>query len=1008
MKLRLKILLIFIPLVILPLLLLGFISYDKLKKHSEQTAFRQMDILLDQVSLHVKSDIDNAKANIELFSGSDLFIRYMLADEEERTELLQSPLLKLFSSYIAAYPDYYEIRILHPDGQEDLRFTMEQIPNVSENEAQAVYFKEMTTSEKPLYSSFFQNQDNHTMSFILAKKIYLRDNAVEGDTKKPSLRGYLVITIRPSYIKQEINKSIVGKTGWIFFTDDRGKIIFSPDKRAQAHTLPDELFKLLKHHAKTRSELNAKYDDEAIVFKGTQLHDKLFLFGLLPEKELLLAGKKLGLIIACITLLSIAITCILLFLALNYLLILPIQKLAGIAQTIGEGKLDITVDITSKDEIGELGNEFSKMALNLKTAQKEKERAQAEAIDNLRQADRLKDEFLANTSHELRTPLNGIIGIAESLMDGIAGPLPQKTLFNLSIIVASGKRLCMLIEDILDFSRLKNRALELVLTSVDLNAVTEVVLVLSQSMTGKKNLKLINSISPDLPAVTADENRLQQIMHNLIGNAIKFTDSGIVEISARTVGDFIEIKVSDTGIGIDEDKLKVIFEPFKQADGSISRKYGGTGLGLAITKHLVELHNGSMRVDSCPGKGSSFIFTLPVSTEKKAVLTKPSPHQIIAPHINTQSEFSATVPENEKAEFQMLIVDDDPVNLQVLNNHLSTYSFSIIQAANGTEALGLIEKYGKTDLILLDVMMPQMSGYEVTRKIRQKYSASELPIILLTAKNQASDLQEGFSSGANDYLVKPFSKVELLARIQSHLSLSREMAERKKVQTALWESEAKFRSIFENSAEGIFQFSPEGRILTANKALAKILGYESPNDLIQSISNIENQIYADSALLYTFKDFIEKYSFVKNFEGRGRKKDGSIINFSMNAHAVYDKNNKLLYYEGSFEDISVKKRLEELKIARDAAETASKAKSEFLASMSHEIRTPMNAIMGFSQLALKTELTPRQSEFINSVLVSARHLLDILNDILDLSKIEAGKLEIDHIDFQLDDIFKII
>ncbi|WP_017718872.1 response regulator [Kamptonema formosum] len=421
----------------------------------------------------------------------------------------------------------------------------------------------------------------------------------------------------------------------------------------------------------------------------------------------------------------------------------------------------------------------------------------------LEQLDKLKDEFLANTSHELRTPLNGIIGIAESLIDGATGSLPETTLSNLAMIVSSGKRLASLVNDILDFAKLKHHNLELKKMPVGMREIADVVLALSRPLARNKPLQLVNSISPDLPPADADENRVQQIMHNLVGNAIKFSDAGIIEVSAevadkcpgaRVCGcdqqnkeylcpspcpplspSYLSITVSDTGTGIPTDKLDRIFESFEQADGSTARQYGGTGLGLAITKKLVELHGGEIWVESAVGRGSRFTFTLPVAEGKKAQkATSKKPEQIVSSAVNSQAPLTGSeILTPSGGQFKILIVDDEPVNLQVLVNYLSLHKYTTARASSGREALKIIQQGFQPDLVLLDVMMPRMTGYEACRKIRQMFSASELPVVLLTAKNQVSDLVEGFRAGANDYLTKPISKDELLARIKTHIQLSK-------------------------------------------------------------------------------------------------------------------------------------------------------------------------------------------------------------------------------------------
>jgi two-component system sensor histidine kinase ChiS len=431
----------------------------------------------------------------------------------------------------------------------------------------------------------------------------------------------------------------------------------------------------------------------------------------------------------------------------------------------------------------------------------------------LQKLDRLKDEFLANTSHELRTPLNGIIGLAESMIDGATGALTDIQGWNLSMIASSGRRLSQLVNDLLDFSELKHRQIKLQIKPVGLPGITDLILQICQPLIQTKALQLVNQISRDLPPIQADENRLQQILYNLIGNAIKFTESGIIELSAKIIPETCEsssesspgnpqlaITVADTGIGIPEDKLNLIFQEFEQADGSTARKYGGTGLGLAVTKQLVELHGGQIWVESTVGVGSRFTFTLPISQAEATTTRKDSPlfrekletiskslpwverlvdlsgqsnlmDSNLLDRVVDLEQFPEATFRNQ--HFQILIVDDEPVNLQVLVNQLSVQNYKVVRASSGTEALDLIAQGFKPDLVLLDVMMPGMTGYEVCQQLRQKFPATELPVVMLTAKNQVSDLVIGLESGANDYLTKPIFKNELLARIKTHLRLAK-------------------------------------------------------------------------------------------------------------------------------------------------------------------------------------------------------------------------------------------
>lgn len=408
--------------------------------------------------------------------------------------------------------------------------------------------------------------------------------------------------------------------------------------------------------------------------------------------------------------------------------------------------------------------------------------------ETLKRVDKLKDQFLANTSHELRTPLNGIIGLSESLLEKITD---KKHRIDLSMIISSGKRLASLVNDILDFSKLKNHEISLLTKSIDLRSLLEIVIPIHRpSLLGKASLKLENCISPELSTVEADENRLQQIFHNLIGNSIKFTESGHVRVEAREKmngkpeNTMIEVMVSDTGIGIPKHKRDAIFQEFEQVDGSAQREFAGTGLGLSISKRLVELHGGEMWVESEVGQGTVFHFTLPVSSSNADRVRNPvSVARSTPSRVDVRNFASKTgkiqipinsqrlTPNFETSTVNILIVDDEPINQQVLKNHLENENYHIQSAMNGTEALKLLNDYPHFDMILLDVMMPRMSGYEVCQKIREQYLPSELPVIMVTAKDQTHELVEGFSLGANDYLSKPFSKAEFLARLKTHLNL---------------------------------------------------------------------------------------------------------------------------------------------------------------------------------------------------------------------------------------------
>ena len=418
-------------------------------------------------------------------------------------------------------------------------------------------------------------------------------------------------------------------------------------------------------------------------------------------------------------------------------------------------------------------------AIVLASIQRNKLISDQKVVQRLKQIDRLKDEFLANTSHELRTPLNGIIGVAEGLINGSTGELSRNTKDDLQMLVESGQRLSRLINDILDLSKLKHSSIVLSPELVNLHQLVDIVVKLSQPLLMDKPVTIHNGISKEMPYIEADKDRLLQVLHNLVSNGVKFTDVGRVSVHAKVVEREVKITVSDTGIGIPKDKFDTIFSSFKQIQADECRVVGGTGLGLTISKQLIELHGGKIWIESIVSQGASFHFTLPI----EAKVCYPDQESLII----ASPMYQADMPVEQKPllneqgikkyhcdfdgeEFTILIVDDEPINLHALSNHLSLQHYHIVQANNGIEALQYISSR-QFDLVILDVMMPKMSGYDVCRKIREKYSINELPVLFLTAKNQVGDSVKAFASGGNDHLIKPIDKHELLVRVETHLRL---------------------------------------------------------------------------------------------------------------------------------------------------------------------------------------------------------------------------------------------
>ncbi|WP_158301961.1 ATP-binding protein [Paenibacillus mesophilus] len=390
--------------------------------------------------------------------------------------------------------------------------------------------------------------------------------------------------------------------------------------------------------------------------------------------------------------------------------------------------------------------------------------------NQLLRLDKIKDDFLSDTSHELKTPLNAIVNITDTIIRGVEGPVTDKQAHNLAIVMESGRRLTYLVNELLDYSKMKHGDIALYRSRIDLKAVVDSVIHIHLFLLGGKRVALVNKVPDHIPEIDADGNRLIQILHNLIGNAVKFTEHGEICVSAEVIRDKVEVRVADTGIGITEQMRERVFDAFEQAAAS-GTEYGiGTGLGLSITKKLVELHGGRIRVDSSPGQGSVFSFTMPLSPA--AGISQGQADESERPQPKLPNEATIVYPQypiyiaGEKEE-TILVVDDDFANLQTMINLFRLEGYPVVAVNRGQMALDELAYKPDFFLIVLDIMMPDMSGYEVLNRVRERFSSFELPVLMLTAKNRADDMAVSMENGANDFVGKPFEAEELMARVQS-------------------------------------------------------------------------------------------------------------------------------------------------------------------------------------------------------------------------------------------------
>lgn len=454
----------------------------------------------------------------------------------------------------------------------------------------------------------------------------------------------------------------------------------------------------------------------------------------------------------------------------------PLSQLhAGIASA-RDGRLEQIKVSKTGDEVECLGANFNSLMVAQDAVQRAhleqvallekriQERADQleEAIRRAQAASESKSEFLANISHELRTPLNGVIGMLDLALDRELSPELEE---QIQTAQRCAYALLALLNDILDLSKMEAGKLILEKAPFDLRALLADCIQSHQPQAAKNSVSLSAEVSPEVPPqMVGDPLRIRQIVGNLVGNAVKFTEHGSVDVLAR--GEFIplgqftlHIAIKDSGAGIPADKLLYIFDKFTQADGSATRKFGGTGLGLAMARGLAELHGGGVQVQSELGRGTTFTVTLQCE-----IVTASG-----APRKTNPVAAVASKPGTRESAARILVVEDNLVNQKVVTAVLRKRGFSIELANDGQEALDKLEQCAAFDLILMDVQMPVLDGLEATRLIRKESKWDGLPIVAMTAHAMNGDKERCLDAGMNGYISKPVRPSLLLSTVDEFL-----------------------------------------------------------------------------------------------------------------------------------------------------------------------------------------------------------------------------------------------
>ncbi len=649
----------------------------------------------------------------------------------------------------------------------------------------------------------------------------------------------------------------------------------------------------------------------------------------------------------------------------------------------------------------------------------EEERKRAEALAEI---DRAKTAFFSNVSHEFRTPLTLILGPLEDLLHADA----HRSIADrdrLELVHRNSLRLLKLVNTLLDFSRLEAGRVQALFEPTDLAAVTTDLASAFRSAIESAGMALAVDCPPLGQPAYVDRDMWEKIVLNLVSNAFKYTLAGHISVSLRNTGSSIVLAVKDTGVGIPEREQPHVFERFHRVEGIQGRTHEGTGIGLALVQELAKLHGGSVTVVSQPGAGSTFTVTIPagmahlpanriVAARQPAAATLGAtpfveealrwlPQEMRASSRTTDvidTVVPTTVPlgNGETARAHVLLADDNADMRDYLYRMLSV-QYDVVAAADGLSALAAARRR-VPDLVLADVMMPLLDGFGLVRELRNDAALTGVPVVLLSARAGEEARVEGWGSGADDYIVKPFSARELLARIESHLHLTRV---RREAQAALRESESRFRALVLASSDAVYRMNAdwsEMRYLEGRGFMSDTR--EASSTWLTTYIAAEDQPHVLGVIREAIRT---KTTF--ELEHRMRRVDGTLGWTFSRAIPIVDTSGEVVEWFGTATDVTARKQIEQAlhqslsaeQQARAEAQRASRMKDEFLTMLSHELRTPLNAILGWSQI-LAANPNPTSDSLrpgLETIERNVRVQAQLIEDLLDVSRITEGKLRLD-------------